>query len=135
MWAILSRNRDAGILVLRIALGGFFIWAFGWDKLAGGIKKWEQVGGAMKHLGIDFWPAYWGFMAAIAETLGALLFAIGLFFRPACMMLLATMIVAAIFSYQKSPGGIGAAAHAINLSIVFFSCIFIGPGKYSVDRE
>ncbi|RZK26274.1 MAG: DoxX family protein, partial [Flavobacterium sp.] len=27
------------------------------------------------------------------------------------------------------------ASHAIELGIVFFSLIFIGPGKYSVDKK
>jgi putative oxidoreductase len=130
MWAFLSRNRDAGLLVLRLALGGFFIWAHGWSKLADGAEKWEKLGGAMKHLGINFWPVMWGFLATMAETLGALLFAIGLFFRPACLALGLTMIVAAI-----SEGSFRAGAHAIELAIVFISMIFIGPGKYSVDKD
>ncbi len=138
MWAFLSRNRDAGILILRIGLGGFFIWAHGWGKLAGGIERWEQLGGAMKYFGITFWPAYWGFMATLAESLGALLVLLGFLFRPACMMLTITMIVAAVFSYYSAPGKIpplAAASSAIHMAIVFFALMFIGPGRYSVDRE
>lgn len=138
MWSFLSINRDAGLLLLRIGLGGFFIWAHGWGKLAGGIEKWEQIGGAMKHFGITFWPAFWGFMATVAESLGALLVMVGLFFRPACLLLTVTMIVAAVFSFYHPPAKIpalSAASNAIHMAIVFFSLIFIGPGKYSVDRD
>lgn len=136
MWAFLSRNRDAGLLVLRLALGGFFIWAHGWSKLAGGVDTWKKIGGAMENVGIHFWPAMWGFFATMAETLGALLFAIGLFFRPACLALVITMTVASITMYQRaSGGGISGASHAIELGIIFFAMIFIGPGKYSVDRD
>jgi putative oxidoreductase len=84
------RNRDAGLLVLRLGLGGFFIWAHGWPKLAGGVEKWRGIGAAMQHLGIDFWPVVWGFLATLAETLGAFLVAIGLFFKPACLALTIT---------------------------------------------
>jgi len=138
MWAFLSRNRDAGILILRIGLGGFFVWAHGWGKLAGGIDRWEQIGGAMKYFGITLWPAYWGFMAMLAESLGALLVVLGFLFRPACMMLTITMIVAAVFSYYNPSGKmppLAAASNAIQMAVVFFSLIFIGPGRYSVDRE
>ena len=48
MWAFLSRNRDAGILVLRLGIGGFFLWAYGWPKLAGGVEKWKNLGEAIK---------------------------------------------------------------------------------------
>jgi putative oxidoreductase len=138
MWAILSRNRDAGIFALRLALGTVFIWLHGWPKLAGGMDDWKKYGEAMGLLHIHFWPSFWGFMATMAETLGALLVIVGLFFRPACLLLTFTMIVAAVFSYHnpvKALGALGTASHAIELAIVFFTLIFIGPGRYSVDRD
>jgi putative oxidoreductase len=136
MWAFLSRNRDAGLLLLRVALGGFFIWAHGWSKLAGGIERWTSLGRAMEHVGISFWPAMWGFLGTMAETLGVLLFAVGLFFRPACLVLTITMTIAAITSYSNAKSGaLSEASHAIELGVVFFSMMFIGAGKYSVDRD
>jgi putative oxidoreductase len=135
MWAFLSRNRDAGILVLRLGIGGFFIWAYGWPKLAGGVDEWKNVGKAMGNLGIHFWPVVWGFLATLAESLGAFLVAIGLFFRPACLALVFTMIVAAIKLASAKGAGIRDAGHAIELAVVFFSMMLIGPGKYSVDKD
>lgn len=135
MWAFLSRNRDAGLLVLRIGLGGFFLWAHGWPKLAGGMEKWRALGGAMSHIGIDFWPVFWGFLATLAETLGAFLVAIGLFFKPACLALALTMLIAAITEASAKGAGARDAAHAIELGVVFFSLMFIGAGKYSVDKD
>ena len=134
MWSFLSRNRDAGLLVLRLGLAVVFIWAHGWPKLAGGSEKWTKLGGAMQHVGIHFWPVVWGFLAALAETLGAFLVGIGLFFRPACLMLAITMTIAAI-SESSGKGTWRDAAHAIEVGIVFLSLMFIGPGKYSVDRD
>jgi putative oxidoreductase len=135
MWAFLSRNRDAGLLLLRIGLGGIFIWIHGWPKLAGGIAKWRDLGGAMEHVGITFWPVMWGFLATMAETLGALLVVIGLFFRPACLVIAIAMTIAAIHDYARKGGSFLEASHAIEVGIVFLSMIFIGAGKYSVDRD
>jgi putative oxidoreductase len=77
----------------------------------------------------------WGFLATLAESLGAFLVAIGLFFRPACLVLTFNMIVAAIFVASMKGNGVRDAGHAIELAVVFFSLIFIGPGKYSVDKD
>jgi putative oxidoreductase len=135
MWAFLSRNRDAGLLVLRLGLGGFFLWAHGWPKLAGGAEKWRGLGAAMEHVGIHFWPVVWGFLAMLAESLGAFLVAIGLFFRPACLALTFTMIIASITVASGKGADLPDAAHSIELAVVFLSLIFIGPGKYSVDKD
>ena len=91
MWAILSRNRDAGLLMLRLTLGAIFLWAHGWDKLSGGTKVWQALGAAMGNIGITFWPTFWGFLATMAETAGIVLFMIGLAFRPACLCVAITM--------------------------------------------
>ena len=138
MWAFLSKNRDAGLLMLRITLGAFFLWAHGWEKLAGGTEKWQGLGGAMKHFGITFWPTFWGFLATMSETVGIVLIMIGLAFRPACLLLAITMAVAGIQSWHGHKNfseAVGHASHAWELGIVFFSLMFIGPGKYSVDKN
>ncbi len=138
MWAFLSRNRDAGLLMLRITLGMIFICAHGWMKLTGGIDGWREIGSAMKSLGINFWPVFWGFMATMAETAGVVLFIIGFAFRPACLLVAITMAVAGIYAWHHPMKGMTAlqnASHAWELGLVFFSFIFIGPGKYSVDKN
>ena len=117
---------------LRITLGGEFIYVHGWPKLAGGLAKWKAIGGAMRHVGISFWPAFWGFMAAFSESIGVALLMIGLFFRPSCLLLVITMTVAALSDYHAH--GLGEASHALELGLVFAALIFIGPGKYSVDQ-
>ncbi len=138
MWAFLSKNRDAGLLMLRLTLGALFIWAHGWSKLAGGTDTWHSIGGSMKHFGITFWPTFWGFLATMAETAGIVLFMIGLAFRPACLLIAITMAVAGIHSWHSPAKGMTAlqtASHAWELGLVFFSMMFIGPGKYSVDKN
>jgi len=132
MWKNLSNYRDAALLFLRVTLGTLFIYVHGWRNLAGGLARWKVVGGAMKHVGISFWPAFWGFMAAFSETIGVGLLIVGLAFRPSCVLLVITMAVAAISDYHQH--GLGAASHALELCLVFIALIFVGPGKYSVDQ-
>lgn len=128
----LDRFRDSGLLLLRIGIGSMFLLYHGLPKLLAGPPRWEEVGGAMAAVGITFSPAFWGLMAALAESLGAALLALGLFTRYALFFLLITMIVAAA---SRVGGGVPAAAHPIEMGIVFLSLMFIGPGKYSLDAR
>ncbi len=129
----LGNYKNFGLLLIRVGLGVMFIY-HGVPKLAGGPETWEKLGGAMQNLGISFVPAFWGFMAAIIETFGGLLFLIGLAFRPVCILLVINLIIAALMHLSKGDGLQGA-AHAIEDAIVFLGFVFIGPGIYSVDKK
>src|ERR1700722_9803935 len=129
----LTKYREPGLLFLRVSLGAVFFFAHGWPILAAGVGKWRELGHEMHYVHIHFAPVFWGFMAAFSESIGAALFVLGLFFRPACILLAITMAVAAVTGLKT--GGMAAASHALELCIVFFSLIFIGPGKYSVDKS
>jgi putative oxidoreductase len=128
-----GKHLDLGLLVLRLGIGAMFI-GHGWPKLAGGAAMWRKVGGAMGHLGIDVWPTMWGLLAAMSETLGGLLFAIGFLFRPATAMLLATMAVASTTHLAKGDGIMGA-SHAIEAGIVFAAMLLVGPGRFALDEK
>jgi putative oxidoreductase len=129
----LGKYRNTGLLLLRIGLGIMFI-IHGFPKLAAGPNGWTGLGGSMKVIGIDFLPIFWGFMAAVTETFGGFLLIVGLFFRPVLILLTFTMIIAALVMLGKG-NGLKGASQAIELGIVFFALIFIGPGKYSVDKK
>lgn len=129
----LGKYRNTGLLILRVGLGIMFI-LHGFPKMAGGPGSWEKIGGAMHAVGVHFVPTFWGFMAAFAEVFGGFLIIVGLFFRPACLLILITMLVASTMQLSKG-NGILAAAQPIEMAIVFFSLLFIGPGKYSVDKK
>ncbi len=135
----LTRFRDVGLLLLRVGIAGSFILLHGGPKLMGGPELWAGVGGAMGNIGIHFQPTAWGLMAAIAESLGALLIGLGLFFRPACLMLAFTMFTAVVMHLSMpadSPmAGWKGASHALEMGIIFISLLLIGPGKYSFDRK
>ena len=128
----MSRYRDTGLLLLRLGIGLMFV-LHGWPKVAGGYDKWVAVGGAMRHLGITLLPAAWGLAAALSETLGGLLLALGFGFRIACIFLAVTMAVATLMHLRQGDGLPGA-SHALESCILFLSLILIGPGKYSLGR-
>ena len=121
-------NRDLGLLILRVGIGASFM-VHGFPKLLGGPEKWAKLGKAMEVFGVDFAPAFWGFMAAFSEFGGGLLLALGLAFRPACLLLLSTMVVASAMHLDRGDG-FGKASHAIEAAILFLSLLMIGPGKH-----
>jgi putative oxidoreductase len=128
----LGKYNNTALLLLRIGLG-IMMMMHGYPKLSGGMEKWEKLGGAMSHIGIKILPTFWGFMAAITESVGGLFFLLGLFFRPTSFFLLFTMIVATAMHLQNGESILDA-SHSIELAIVFLSMFIIGPGKYSVDK-
>lgn len=88
----------------------------------------------MAAFGLHDFPQVWGFAGAFAEGVGGLLLVLGLFFRPACFLLICTMVVAAVHHYAAGDG-IGGASHAIELGIAFLGLFILGPGRYSIDRR
>lgn len=128
----LARYRDEGLLLLRLGIGVMFLF-HGGPKLLAGPEKWQQLGGALQYLGIDFYPTFWGLLAALSEFGGGLCLIVGVLFRPACLMLAGTMLVATSMHLGRGDGLLGA-SHAIEIGIVFLSLMLIGPGRFSVDK-
>src|SRR6478735_1171999 len=125
--------RDFGLLILRIGIGIMFM-LHGFPKITGGMDKWTALGGSMNTVGIDFMPAFWGFMAAFAEFAGGALMLLGLFFRPVTILLTITMLVATL-KHAAAGDGFQGYSHALELGILFFSLFFIGPGRISLDAK
>lgn len=130
----LGKYRNTGLFILRVGIGAMMM-VHGFPKLSGGTEMWAGVGKSMSIIGINFLPVFWGFMAAATETIGGFLLLLGLFFRPVSILLLFTMVIAALVHLSDPKQGLNEASHAIELAIVFFSLIFIGPGKYSIDKK
>ncbi len=133
----LTKYRELGLLLLRVGLGVMFV-IHGAPKIMGGPETWTALGKATSSVGIHFLPIFWGFMAACAECFGGLFLILGLFFRPACILLGITMTVAAMMHLSMLKPGtnfMSVVAHPIEMAIVFYSLILIGPGKYSVDKS
>lgn len=131
--SFLGKFRDFGLLVMRLGLGLAFI-LHGSDKMFGGPDAWTTLGGNMAPLGITFLPMLWGFLAAFAEFGGGILLILGLAFRPAALMLLCTMIVAT-FTLYKGGQDFNTYSHPLKMAFVFFALLFVGPGRFSIDKE
>ena len=128
-----DKFRDQGLLLLRVAIGAAFM-AHGWPKLAGGSAKWAKLGKAMAHLGLDFAPTFWGFMAAVSEFFGGLLLVLGVAWLPALALLAGTMAVAGYMHVKKGDGFVGA-SHALESLALFVSLMLIGPGKFTLASK
>src|ERR1051325_6749377 len=131
--SFLARYREGALLFLRAGLGVLFV-IHGLPKIIGGPGAWMELGHAMAYLGMKSFPVFWGFMAAFSECFGGIFLILGLFFRPACILLMLTMTVATTMllkqkaDFQKMP------SRPLELAIVFGSLAIIGPGKYSIDK-
>ena len=129
----LDKYRDIGLLILRVGIGIMFM-GHGIPKVLAGPETWARLGGALSAFGINFAPTIAGFMASISESGGGLLLALGLFTRPACFFLMSTMIVATSMHMSKGDSFVPY-SHALEAAILFFSLIFIGPGRFSLDER
>jgi putative oxidoreductase len=129
----LDRCRDAGLLLLRIGIGLSYV-GYGAPKLFGGPPMWDELGQAMRYVGITLMPVAWGFLAAVSELFGGIAVVLGAFFRVATFFLVCTMAVATLQHFGRGDGYRGGAYHAIELGVVCLSLFFTGPGKYSVDE-
>ena len=129
-----DKFRDYGLLLLRVGIGLMFVVIYGYSKITGGVERWEMLGKTFNNIiGISFIPVFWGFMAAISEFGGGICLIAGVFFRPACVLMLFTMLVA-VTSHIRGGHDFSDAAQALVLGIVFLSLIFTGSGRFTLPR-
>lgn len=132
-WAV-----DTGLLILRLGFGLSMVIFHGYGKMIGGPELWAGLGSQMQNLGISFFPVFWGFMAMFAEFFGSIFLILGLFFRPAAILLGITMFVAAMRHLSLPAGtegaGLKGAAHALEFLTVYLTLYFTGPGKFNISE-
>ena len=128
---------SVALLIFRVALGICFI-VHGLGKL-GIVGPGNMAGfiGWLKSLGVPF-PALQARMAMFSELMGGTLLILGLGTRVAAAMIFVTMLVAALLGHKgggylitNSPPG---NEYALNLAILMFVLILLGPGIYSLDH-
>lgn len=129
--------QDTAMLVLRVAIGVcFVIHALGKLGLVGtgdmaGFAAW------LRDLGVPF-AAVQARIAMLSEFAGGIGLALGFMTRPACLLLIGTMIVAGSLGHRgagylitNDPPG---AEYTINLAVVCGFILLVGPGRFSFDR-
>jgi putative oxidoreductase len=127
---------DLALLVGRLAIGiCFVVHALGKLGLVGtgnmaGFASW------LESLGVPH-PQLQARLAMLSELGGGTLLALGLLTRPACLLLIGTMAVAGLLGHKgagylitNNPPG---AEYTINLAVICFLFLLIGPGALSLD--
>jgi len=127
----LAKYADFGLLLLRVSLGVLFI-LYTAPLLMGGPTAWGHFGAGIKNLGIHSHFQFWGFVGSLLGCLGAVLVIFGLLFRPGVLILLLLAIGHAIGA--KHASGFRNALPSIEMCFVLAGILFVGPGKYSVDK-
>lgn len=135
MLTFFERHAETGHVILRVGLGFTSLFLRGIWQLAGGPERWEEMGGAMAYLGITFAPVFWGLVGSLAEAVGGLCLLIGLFVRPAAAFLILTMFVICVYHLNTSGTLMMARAHGLELGVAYTALLFLGPGKFSLDRK
>jgi putative oxidoreductase len=87
----------------------------------------------MKHLDIHGHYKFWGFLGAVLGCAGGVLMILGLFFRIGVLFVLIVTLVHLVALWGGS--GLYTKLPALEMSILLVSILFIGPGKYSVDKN
>ena len=125
-----TNTNDAGKLVLRVALAAMLLF-HGVAKLSGGIGF---VADMLAKAGL---PAVFGYGVYIGEVVAPLLILVGLFTRPAALIVAINMIVAVLLAHTSQfftlneTGG-----WALELQGMFFfaavAVALLGAGRYSI---
>ncbi len=132
-----EKDTDLAIFLLRVGFGFSMLIFHGYGKLIGGPERWAKIGGTLQTFGIDFYPVFWGFMAAFAEFFCSVFIIVGIFFIPATFLLSVNMIVAVLFHLylpEESPAaGWQGASNAIEYLFAYVVLMISGPGKYKLN--
>lgn len=119
-------DANPGILILRVFIGAALI-THGYGKMFDGLEKFTEF---VASLGVPA-PQVLAFLAAFAESFGALFLALGLLTRPAAFMIVCTMAVAVFGAH----GGDGFAKQEMAWLYLVPALLFMlkGAGKWSLD--
>jgi putative oxidoreductase len=119
-----------GLLVLRLWLGLVMFFVHGMDKVEHFSTYATQF---PDPLGIGVKPGL--ALVAFAETVGALLLALGLLTRFGALTLIIDLGVAFVMVHKMA---VGMAPHSGELALVylagFVTLFIVGPGKFSADK-
>jgi putative oxidoreductase len=123
---------DLGKLLLRLAVGGLMLF-HGASKLVHGVSG---IVGLVRSRGL---PGFVGYAVLIGEMVAPFLIVIGLFTRPAALVLALNMVVAIWLVHLRDLFQIGqGGGYALELQLLYLvgamSIALLGAGRYSVSR-
>lgn len=118
-------NADAGLLLVRIAIGIVFLYH--------GIDKLTNLDGVIGFFGMLGLAPFVAYAVAIVETLGGLAMIVGYGARVAGLFL-AGVMVGAIFLVKASKGFAGGGYELdLVMLLISLSITVAGPGRYSLS--
>jgi putative oxidoreductase len=128
---------DLALLVGRLFIGACFV-THGLGKLGlVGTGSMEGFVAFLREVGVPHAPVQ-ARLAMLSELTGGGLLALGLLTRPACALLVFTMVVAGRLGHRgagylitNDPPG---AEYTINLAAICGCFALMGPGRYSLDQ-
>lgn len=138
-----GRIGDLALAVMRVSLATFMVVGHGWGKLYQSTVTGVHVGppqgfvDAVASMGFPV-PVLFAWLATLAETLVAVLLGLGLFTRPAALILVFNMGVAAFVAHGGDPWfmtgqGTRAKEMAMLYLLPFLLFMVIGAGNLSLD--
>ncbi|SFP41412.1 DoxX family protein [Variovorax sp. 770b2] len=127
------KSDDTGKLVLRLALG-ILILLHGVAKVTKGV---DGIGGMLASHGL---PAFLAYGVYVGEILAPALLIVGLFTRPAAVIVAINMLVALWLVHRKDLGAInGQGGWALELQGMFLfaaiSLAFTGGGRFGLSNR
>jgi putative oxidoreductase len=126
----LDSLRPIGLLALRVALGVIFLY-HGYPKLAH-LRGGAQMQSFFVEHGL---PGYFLYIAGVIETFGGGLLVLGLFTRPAALLLGMEMCVA-IWKVHSAQGYLAVHDYEfpLTLAMACFALATVGAGLISLDQ-
>lgn len=121
-----SNSTDLTLALFRIFVGLSLMLVHGSSKI-------PVSDGFIEHIGsLGFlMPVFFAWAAALSEYIGALFLAVGLFTRPASILIAITMFTAAFVNHAGDPFGVAEKAYLyLAISLVF---AVLGSGRFGAD--
>lgn len=120
-------RKDLGLLILRVGVGVMMIYGHGWGKAA------RILGGDFSFADpIGLGPSLSLILAGFAEFVCCLLLVLGVEVRWAAIPPFLTMAVAGLIHHADDP--FATKEKALLYGVAFLTMIFLGGGKYGLDR-
>ncbi|NBD11637.1 DoxX family protein [Corallococcus silvisoli] len=124
----MAERSAVGWTLVRVVFGMTLALGHGLGKVTGDLSGFAE---GVAKLGFPA-PLFFAWCAALAEFLGGLLVALGLFTRPAAMFAGFTMLVA-LFRHRVDP--FAKAEMALLYLTVMIAALIIGGGRFSLDAR
>jgi len=127
----MNRYDDAAKLVLRLTIG-ILLLMHGLFKLSHG------VGGIMSMVAAKGWPTFIAYGAYLGEVAGPVLLILGLFTRPAAVLIVIHMVAAIVLAHMHQLGtftSVGGWSLELQALFLFgaFAVALQGAGRYSLS--